>query len=155
MAIFENLTRFVVDEFAGHDHEGAPFYTVIAKATFTWSDQGDVQPAAEQQPIVPADVYAGDPAASGPTGPSDYAPYKPMVDLILTGNLELPTPVDQVDVTLEIGNRLRKTVRIFGERVWVPAVVQLLSLTRPRPFSEMPFQWERSFGGLDPDHPEV
>ena len=56
MPICQNLTPFVVDEFAGHDHKGREFYTVILKATFHWSDYGDVMPASEQQPILPIEV---------------------------------------------------------------------------------------------------
>jgi hypothetical protein len=155
MSICENLTRFVVDEFAGHDHKGREFYTVILKATFHWWDHGEVTPASEQQPIVPVDVYAGDPAASGPILPADFAPRKPLVDFLLIGRIALPAAVEQVDVTVQVGRRLKKTVRVFGDRIWSPSVASTLSLSRPQRFSEMPIQWDRSFGGHDPDHPEL
>jgi hypothetical protein len=155
MPICQNLTRFVVDEFAGHDHKGREFYTVILKATFEWSDYGDVMLASEQQPILPIDVYAGDPAVSGPIQPTDFAPTKPLVDFLLIGGIALPTPVEEVDVTVQVGRRLKKTVRVFGDRMWLPAVASTLSLSRPQPFSEMPIEWDRSFGGHDPEHPEL
>jgi hypothetical protein len=49
---------------AGHDHEGAGFYTVIVKATFTWSASGEVAPAPNQQPVIAAGIYAGEPGRS-------------------------------------------------------------------------------------------
>jgi hypothetical protein len=153
MPISENLTRFVVDEFAGHDHKGREFYTVILKATFQWSDRGEVTPVSEQQPILPIDIYAGDPAVSGPILPTDFAPTKPLVDFLLTGRIALPEPVDQVDITLEVGRRLTKTVRVFGDRTWSSGMVSTLS--PPRPFSEMPIEWDRCFGGQDPEYPEL
>jgi hypothetical protein len=63
--------------------------------------------------------------------------------------------VEQVDVTLAVGARLEKTVRIFGERVWGPGIARAHAPTKPLPFSRMPIVWERSFGGTDPDHPET
>ena len=155
MPIAQNLTPFVVDEFAGHDHKGREFYTVILKASFQWSDRGEVMPASEQQAILPIDVYAGDPAVSGPVQPADFAPTKPLIDFLLVGGITLPAAVEKVDVTVEVGRRLRKTVRVFGDRTWLPAVTSALSLSPPRPFVEMPIQWDRSFGGHDPDHPEL
>ena len=155
MPICQNLTRFVVDEFAGHDHKGRAFYTVILKATFEWSDYGEVTPASEQRPILPVDVYAGDPAASGPIQPTDFAPTKPLVDFLVTGGIALPAPVEEVDVTVQVGRRLKKIVRVFGDRMWLPAVASTLSLSRPQPFFEMPIEWDRSFGGQDPEHPEL
>jgi hypothetical protein len=153
MPICHNLTPFIADEFAGHDHKGRAFYTVILKATFHWSDSGDVTPASEQQAILPIDLYAGDPALSGPTQPSDFVPTKPLVDFLLVGSIALPVAVEEVDVTVHVGRRLRKTVRVFGDRMWLPGMAAALSLSRPRPFSEMPIQWDRSFGGQDPEHP--
>lgn len=155
MPICENLTSFVVDEFAGHDQTGREFYTVILKATFEWLPYGDVVPAREQQPMLPADVYAGDPETSGPILPSDFSPTKPLVDFLVVGGISLPTPVEEVDLTVEVGRRLRKTVRVFGDRVWLPGVASVLSLSRPQSFAEMPIQWDRSFGGHDPEHPEL
>ena len=51
-------------------------------------------------------------------------------------------PTTQTDVTVSIAER-RKTVRVFGDRVWRGG-----SPTAPAAFQSMPLVWERAFGGL-------
>jgi hypothetical protein len=85
--------------------------------------------------------------------PADLGFPKPQVDALLIGELALAAPTTQVDVGIRIGSQIRKSVRVFGDRVWGPGAVRALALTRPRPFTRMPLVWERSFGGIDPDDP--
>jgi hypothetical protein len=155
VALFSNFTRFSVGETAGFDRHGREFYTVVAKATFVWDRRGAVELSAEMRPIAEADIFAGEPGQSSVLAESDLVPHKPRMDVLLCGSMELPTEVEQVDVTLEVGERLRKVVRVFGDRYWLPGGLQAVSLTRPRPFRAMPFLWERAFGGFDPDDPRV
>jgi hypothetical protein len=54
-----------------------------------------------------------------------------------------------VDVSLEVVH-LRKTVRVFGDRVWTRAFGWVMS--HPLPFEEMPLTYERAFGGWDRTH---
>jgi len=153
MAMFSNFTRFAVGEIIGIDPEAVEFYALIVKATYSWDEKGELLPA-DPQPLVEVDVYAGEPGLSGPLYEADYCPFKPRVDVLLHGALALPTPVGQIDATLEVGNRIRKTVRVFGDRAWIPGVVKTLALSKPRPFARMPLEWERAFGGTDPDDPK-
>ncbi len=154
MAVFTNFTGYAVGEVLGIDPEAAEFYALIVKATFTWNDDGEVAPAAEQPPIVETDQYVGEPGLTGPVYETDCAPFKPRLDVLVTGSIALPTAVEQVEVTLEVGDRIRKSARVLGDRVWVPGVVKTLGLTKPRPFQRMPLEWDRAFGGTDPDDPQ-
>jgi len=52
-----------------------------------------------------------------------------------------------MDVSLRVGP-VRKTVRIFGDRVWRAGVLAS-SPSPPEPFVNMPLVWERAFGGTD------
>jgi len=107
------------------------------------------------QAVAEEDVYA-DPAKPGETSvvlEADLVPHKPRVDVILLGAIELATSVEQIDITLEVGQRIRKTARVFGDRRYMPSLLSDLAPDRPRPFHRMPIEWERSYGGMDPDHP--
>jgi len=52
-----------------------------------------------------------------------------------------------MDVSLTAGS-IRKTVRIFGDRVWERSGV-VHSISRAQPFETMPLVWERAYGGMD------
>jgi hypothetical protein len=76
----------------------------------------------------------------------NFPPFPP-------GALAFPTPVDVVDVTLLVGQRLRKTARVCGPRHWEPDVMANLVPSRPRPTTRVPIDWALSFGGVDPTDP--
>jgi hypothetical protein len=155
MALFTNCTPFAVDEFVGYDHDGAEFYTLVVKAAYTWDQRGQLTLTREPPPIYPADVYAGDPAsAAGPLLATEHVPGKPRLDVLVAGKIALPAAVPQIDCTLMVGHRLRKTVRVYGDRFFMPGFGGV-STDRPRPFQEMPIQWERCYGGTDPAHPNT
>jgi hypothetical protein len=153
VALFTNFTRRTVGETIGLDGTGAEFYTVVVRATFTW-DAGGVREA-EPTPLIEADRFDGEPGVSSPVEEADFAPYKPRVDVILAGDITLSSPTRAVDATLEIGSRIRKAVRVFGDRYWIPGVFSDLAMTEPRPFLRMPITWSRSFGGRDREQPQL
>ncbi len=144
-----NRTPFAVLEAPLTDRDGAEVLVVVVKGTFTWGPDGEATPAAEQLPILTADVPAGDGPHAGLAAASDVCLSKPRVDVLLQGEIVLPRPMEQVDCALEVGARLRKTLRVFGPRVWVLGAVKALVPWKSQPFSRMPIAWERSFGGAD------
>ena len=78
---------------------------------------------------------------------------KPRVDVLLTGEIVLASPAEQLDCTLQIGRELRKSLRVFGDRHWRQGGGGRMLPSRARPFVRMPIDWRRSFGGTDPDDP--
>lgn len=154
MAIFTNFTPFSVAEYVGLDGEGTEFYVAVVKATFGWEPDGSTQLLEASQPVAEEDVYAGEKGASSVVLEMDLVPHKPRVDVVLLGELELPTAVDAVDVTLQVGKRVQKTLRVVGERVWAGGGMVAPVLSKPVRFTRMPIAWERSFGGTAPDKPE-
>ena len=155
MPIYENRTRWAAGESLGFDGDGREVYAVVVKASYTWSREGSLAASAEQVPVFTDDVHVGESGNSGLRLESDLVPVKSRVDVIVAGAIELPVEVERVDVALEIGRRLRKTVRVTGERGWIPGILSKLVLTDPKQFARMPIEWERSFGGTDPEHPKV
>src|SRR5512146_3093032 len=153
MALIANLTPHLVGELVGLDARGAEFYAAIVKGTFVWAPDGSTGAADAPAPLVEVDVCAGEPGKSGLVAAADLGPPRPRVDVVLHGEIALAHPVEEINAALQIGTRLRKVVRISGDRVWGPGLMQRLALTRPRPFTRMPIVWERSFGGTDPEDP--
>jgi hypothetical protein len=154
MPIYANFTRYAAGEMVGLGTDGAEAYVLVLKATFGWTREGHAYELEEPQLVVEADVYSGALGTSSPLLESDFVPYKPRVDVLLLGEIVLPTAVEQADVALRVGQRIHKKVRVFGDRYWLPGYMQALSYTRPQPFDRMAITWERSFGGTDPDDPQ-
>jgi hypothetical protein len=144
-----NQTALSATLFAAPNPEGIDSLYTIVKGTFALDrlDAGGVPPLAEKQlPIAPSDEYYGDPTKSSVRVPSDIALIKPTTDVLLIGSAYAPlgTQRQWLDATLAAGP-LRKTVRVFGDRVWRSG-----EATPPQPFQRMPLVWERAFGGVDP-----
>jgi hypothetical protein len=144
-----NRTGHAVGHAIGHDPQGFWQVTIAVKATFTWDKDRRAVPA-PPLPIVEQ------PNAGGPDGrPAppvvELGPPKPRVDVLLAGALAFPVPIEQIDVSLAVGARVRKVVRVFGDRHWLPGMVEALAPGRPVPTTSVPISWERSFGGSDPE----
>jgi len=120
-------------------------YTTI-KATFKIS--GKIDLAEEQLPVVMADDYWGEPGKSSLKYGSEMHLTKPNTDIVMIGEACAPDkrPVTQVDVTLSVAG-VRKSVRVFGDRIWNSGFLGL-KMTTPLPFKSMPLVYERAFGGF-------
>lgn len=153
MPMHENMTPYEAAETVGMDAQGREYYLCVVKATFNWDEHGKPTPAATHQPVTAADQFAPESDPPACTLESDLVPEKPQVDVLLAGSIKLPRAVPQVDVGLDVGQRIRKQVRVFGDRYWVRGAGGLV-MTEPRPFDEMPIRWDRCFGGMDPQHPK-
>jgi hypothetical protein len=131
----------------GHEHVLA-----VAKGTFSIRPDGTCVLAEKQQPLVNADEPYGEPGLSSVRYESDYATHKPKTDVVLNGTAYAPSgrPATSVDVTLELGT-IRKSVRVYGDRVWERAILRRFSPSSPVPFTTMPLLYERAFGGSDAD----
>jgi hypothetical protein len=148
-----NLTSLPAALSVGRNEHAQMQVSISVKATFTWGKRGEPIPA-EPLPIVEQDLFVGDPAMSGIAVPGEVGPRKPRVDVLLKGAIAFRTPVVEIDVSLAVSNRLRKVVRVFGDRVWLPTASGVAP-SRPRPVDRVPIFWERSFGGTDPTNPGI
>ena len=144
-----NLTPHAVGELAGKDAEGFPLFVAVVKATYEWQRDGAVRLVAPS-PIQEADEFMGEPATSGLLSASDLSPPKPRVDVLLKGTLTAAAPFSELDVGLRVGTRLQKVARVFGARYWLPGIMHDMVPSKPHPTQALPFAWELSFGGSDP-----
>src|SRR2546430_3687510 len=80
---------------------------------------------------------------------SDLGLVKPATDVLLAGHAYANGGSSDkgVDVRLSIGT-VRKTVRVFGDRVWDSGLLGA-RISPPQPFEKIPLIWERAFGGFD------
>jgi hypothetical protein len=148
-----NLTNTETAPVVGTGIDGRWQVTVVVKATYVWDQAGKVT-STEPRPLVTMDEFAGEPVSSGLLRATDLSPMKPKLDVLLAGALAFPRPITQIDALLVVGARLRKGVRVFGDRAWLPSTVADLVPSQPRPVTRVPIAWERSYGGGDPQDPK-
>lgn len=135
------------------DRHGAETLLVVVKGTWRIGRDGALAVAEEQTPIRFEPEYSGDPASSSLIHDTDIVLEKPGTDCILLGHARAPgVGVGSVDVAFAVGP-VRKTVRVFGERIWLKCLGKVL-LSRPAPFEKIPLVWERAFGGADTSRPD-
>ena len=149
-----NKTPFAAAILPSLDRNGGDQLSVLVKATYQLpGPQRPLSISSEQVPVFMADVHHGDdPATSSLKYQSDASPTKPGTDVVLVGHAYAPRGhVTELDVALEVA-RLRKTVKVVGDRVWTRANGWIMS--RPLPFEKMPLTYERCFGGWDRTHPD-
>src|SRR5215813_3134120 len=94
------------------DKNGRMCLLAVAKGTFSVQPDGTCMLAEEQQELVYADEFYGEPGISSVQYESDFAFYKPRTDVIVVGHAYATGggPTRRVDVTLELST-IRKTVR--------------------------------------------
>lgn len=147
MLQFANQTGFAGTVFASPDPDGVDTLFTVVKATFDLAD--GVRPSEQQVPVVMADEFHGDPAASSIRVPADIALVKPATDVVLLGHAYAPggRPTWYMDVSLMAGPLFR-AIRVFGDRVWESSGTGYAP-SSPQPFQSMPLVWELAFGGTD------
>jgi hypothetical protein len=128
------------------DRHGVESLLVVIKGTYRLSD-GAL--AAEQQPILVADQWAGEPGTSPLLAAHDLALEKPGTDILLVGSAHAPggQPVREMEVSLQVGS-LHKRIRVIGDRVWEKGFFGH-RISEPVPFTTMPLTWDRAYGGVD------
>jgi hypothetical protein len=158
MWAIENRTPFAAERTWVRERDGAETWLVAIRATFSITANGEVKVADEQQPVVQAPVWAGEPDRSVFLYDSDLYRTKVATDVILHGHAYAPggRPVESVDVTMHVG-AVNKTLRVIGDRLWDRGLMGV-SLGRAEPFMKMPLSYDRAFGGRDiekygPDRP--
>ncbi len=135
----------------GNAPDGSPILSVIGKRTYKFASGKTAWLDDEQIEIVEADEFwgEGNPQSNALRLESDLIAYKPLTDVILIGKAHVPggKKIDQLTVGIQVGNA-RKIARVFGDRkVFVTATG--LAFSAPEPFSEMPLDFSRAYGGLD------
>jgi hypothetical protein len=147
MLELHNRTPFPAAIVPGLDKEGVDTVTVVVKGTFALGRREALEVADAQVPITHADEFHGEPGISSIKYEADACPAKKGTDIVLLGHAWSLHPVPSLDVSLAVG-RLRKVVRVFGDRAWWRTVGGA-AISDPIKFARMPLVYERAFGGGD------
>lgn len=143
-----NHTPFAASLAVFSDLDGVESAYAIVKASFDVRTGRPV--VAEQQfPLVPTDVYWGEPDQTSLRFAGEFSLPKPATDVVLLGNAVAPQANTRMaDVTLKLGS-LTKTVRVLGNRRWQKTGFGW-EATTPEVWERMPLRWELAFGGMAP-----
>lgn len=148
MLEIRNRTPFATALVPFQDASGFDHAVVVVKGTFRIGGAAPPAVAGEQLPLLTGDEHYGEAGTSSVRFECDLGPAKPGTDVVLNGHAYAPRgEATEADVTLRVG-RLQKTVRVFGDRVYVRAAGRW-HISKPLSFARMPLRYERAFGGAD------
>ncbi len=149
MWMLNNQTPFAAERTWVRDKDGAEVWLVAVKGTFDILADGTLMIADQQEVVVMAPQFTGDPQSSGLLSDTDLPHKKIATDVLVIGQAYAPQgkPVRQLMVSLNVGP-IQKELRVIGDRIWRASVVGV-SLSDPEPFTQMPITYERAYGGMD------
>jgi hypothetical protein len=149
MWMLRNTTPFASETTWTRDERGAEFWLVAVRASFEIDLEGRQSPAAKQTEVQRTPAFAGDPLTSGLLNDSDFVLHKDGTDVLIEGRVYAPEsrPTTNCSVRLKV-DTVDKTLNVFGDRRILKGLTGL-SITKPKPFLDMPLTWERTYGGLD------
>jgi hypothetical protein len=150
-----NATPFAAAQTVLLDRDGAEQLLVVVKATYVFSERGELEPADEQDPIRPADEHRGEPDSSSIEHEAELLPPKPATDAFLVGSARAQRPGTRtMEVRFRVGTR-EKTAVVVGNRHWV-SHLGTAAASEAEPFESMPLVWEHAYGGEDttPEDPK-
>ena len=146
-----NATDYRVAYTAALAPDGRESAVVVVKGTFTIpAHGGPLQLADDQATFVDADTFTGEPGYSATEYESDFAPFKPMCDVLLLGSAHAPNgrAVTSVPVALQVG-AMTKQFEVVGDRYWTVGV-GLPGPSAPEPFVSKPISYDCAYGGSTP-----
>ncbi len=155
MQISSNTTPFLAELFVSTDKHARKHCVVVVKATFDVDSEGQCRPAQEQAPFIYADEHFGDPGTTAIRYESDFAPVKPMADILV--NAKAIAPGGRAATSFEValaGPGFTKRARIMGDRVWEDSPTGIRA-SESDFVTSLPLTWERAFGGSDQTSDEV
>jgi hypothetical protein len=87
------------------------------------------------------------------TFPSDNHPRHRGCDLVVLGSARCRAPTPRTTASFGVGDFTR-SIDVIGDRRWERDAHGELVASAPRPFTEMPLDWSRAFGGRAEVHGE-
>ena len=151
----KNVSGLAAAAVPGRRADGRELLVVVAKATYTVAADGMLVLAAEQEPLLYADRFDGEPGLCPPIAEQDFAPLKPRCDVVVVGKAYAPgaVPSTAFDVRLTVGP-IDKTIHVVGDRVWRRGLFGV-GASQPEPVTTVSLGWDRAWGGADSTHPKA
>jgi hypothetical protein len=136
----------------GKDEKGQAVFSVLVKRTYDIRSGGRVVRTEKARPLVQIDEYYddGDPEWATVKHENDFASFKVATDVVVIGKAFAPggRPLPYLDITVEVAAH-RKKVRVTGDRHCLYRRNAPPDFSDPVPFTEMPIQYGRAYGGRD------
>jgi hypothetical protein len=154
MWALENETPYATERNWTRDKDGAHWWLVAVRATFTVAPGGRLSLADEQLPPVLAPEHHGEPGKTSLRYDSDLMAKKPNTDVLVVGSAHAPRgqPTASVPVVLRLGP-IEKQLVVHGERAYYEGAAGLTT-TAPRSFVTRPIQYELAYGGSETSDPD-
>ena len=149
-----NATGMQAGYTLGMQPDGRELLVVVVKGTFNIPQKGGEPSLAEKQfKLIESDIFTGEPGLSAILHESDYAPRKPLCDVILNGSAHVPEGqyASKVTVSLRVAE-ISKSFNVVGDRVWKDTMLSIKS-SNPAPFRVKPISYSNAFGGVDSNDP--
>ena len=150
-----NATEMEAGYTLGVEPSGRELLVVVVKGTFGIPKSGEAPSLLEEQePLVTADTFTGEPGFSAPIQEVDFAPRKLRCDILVVGSAWAPAgrPSDRVTVGVRVGD-WKKAFAVIGDRHWVSGVAGFRP-SAPVPFLSKPISYDVAFGGTDAMSPD-
>jgi hypothetical protein len=145
-----NATEMEAGYTIGVEPSGRELLVIVVKGTFGLPESG-TEPflIEDQQPLIMADTFTGEPGFSAPEQEVDFAPRKKRCDVLLNGSAWAPDgrPSERVTVGVRVGG-WRKAFAVTGDRKWFSGIAGFRSSGAP-PFVRQAISYDVAFGGTD------
>jgi len=143
----DNRTPFNAALAVFADRHGVETAYIAVKAAFDIGPEG-LQPTAQPVPLLPGDVYWGDPATTGLRAAGELTLCRPATDIVVLGAAVAPREGQiAMPVSLRVGP-VQSTLLVTGRRRWQRRVLSWVP-SDPEPFDRVPLRWELAFGGFE------
>ena len=147
MLQIDNRTPFNAALAVFADPRGVETAYVAVKAAFDLGAEG-LQPSARPVPLLPGDVFWGDPETTGLRAAGELTLCKPATDIAMLGHAVAPHEGQRaMPVSLRVG-AVASTLLVAGPRRWQRRGLQWKP-SEPAPFERVPLRWELAFGGFE------
>ena len=147
----DNETGFCAGFTAALDSEGRDHVVVVVKGSFDlYGDDGKpCVKSDEQDPLVLADTFWGEPGFSAPRTEMDFAHVKPRCDVLFDATVYVPggKPTETTRAGARLGG-WAKAIDVVGDRVWLSGPTGP-RISGPKLFKTMPIRYDLAFGGVD------
>lgn len=134
----------------GQSPEGKYILSVLVKRTYSIISGKQCVRADLDNPLIPGDVFWGNPMNTTVKYESDFVPFKLGTDLVLNGKAYAPNgkASTSFNVSVQIGDH-KKTIKVIGDREAKYVKDGTPVFTEPVPFQEMDLRYEKAYGGID------
>jgi hypothetical protein len=156
-----NHTPWPAQNFLHVDPAGDVFHVMVCRTSYSLRDmptneaglmQPVLLPPEEQTQLVAQDQYRGELNSSSVVQESDFAPYKPLCDVVLSNAVACAPrnePAARWAVGFRFGDAFSKVLNVTGPRYYERSLTSLgtLQLSEPEPALRVPICYELAYGG--------